>query len=89
MTAHQYLLEAGISHPTGTWRLTKPLIGAIHGIPSSRGILRATNGILCIIEQPTRFFVGHREHFVTDHITRVTREPSTPKVEAILNLLHA
>lgn len=49
------------------WRLTDRICGQIHGIPGSRGILTATNGILCVIEQDANVnFLGHIAWFVAD-----------------------
>lgn len=51
------------------WRLTPRIIGSIHGLPNSFGILQATNGILCHIIQHNdgstpRIFTGHIAWFV-------------------------
>ena len=55
---------------TGTakygWRYTQRLIGCIDGLPTMRGTLLATNGVLCAIEQGTRLLVGHIQHFIPD-----------------------
>lgn len=48
------------------WRLTPRIVGSIHAIPSSFGVLQATNGILCHIIQPDgkTIFIGHMAWFV-------------------------
>lgn len=55
------------------WRLTPRLVGEVNGIPTSRGILTATNGILCYIEQEidgrVTTFEGHIAWFVPDDAT--------------------
>jgi hypothetical protein len=52
------------------WRLTERQVGEINGLPNSRGILTATNGILCYIEQEregrVELFLGHLQWFVAD-----------------------
>lgn len=52
------------------WRLTDRLLGEITGVPNSRGILTATNGIDCYIEQERsgriELFLGHMDWFVAD-----------------------
>lgn len=50
----------------GDWRLTDRVRGNISGVPNSDGILTATDGILCFIEQEYRVFCGHVEHFIED-----------------------
>ena len=50
-----------------TWRMTKRVPGELNAIPGSRGVMVATNGILCKIEQgETRSFLGHIAWFVPD-----------------------
>jgi hypothetical protein len=50
-----------------SWRMALPQdqrMGVINGLPESRGILRATNGILCYIERQVGFpYLGHIEHW--------------------------
>jgi hypothetical protein len=49
------------------WRLMEPIVGQIHGIPTSHGVAIATNGILVAIEQQGRYlFIGHVATFVPD-----------------------
>ena len=48
------------------WRLTKRIVGEINGIPTSRGVLVATNGIECFIEQGKNLFRGHLQWFLPD-----------------------
>ena len=46
------MAEHGITFPNKEeWRLTDRIVGEIHALPSSYGILTATNGMLCYIEQ--------------------------------------
>lgn len=53
------------------WRLTARLPGQVHGLPGSRGVLVATDGVVALIEQtgtdgkPT-LFEGHLRFFVPD-----------------------
>jgi hypothetical protein len=50
------------------WRLTECLLGEINGIPGSRGLLVATDGMTCVVfrtEQSS--FQGHMEWFVADN----------------------
>ena len=62
--AHGILLpSAKVSY----WRLTKRIVGQINGIPSIRGILTATNGILCFIESEAGVpLLGHIGWFEPD-----------------------
>lgn len=51
----------------GQWRFTKRIVGEINGLPQSRGVLVATNGILCRIERVALPpFEGHLDAFVSD-----------------------
>jgi hypothetical protein len=68
----------GITWPaTEWWRLTDRVVGQINGLPQSNGILTATNGILCYIEQPQdhkiNLFLGHIEWFIPDADVSVQR----------------
>jgi hypothetical protein len=61
----------GLTWPANeAWRLTEREMGEIVGLPGSRGILTATNGILCYIEQEMDgricTYLGHIEWFVAD-----------------------
>ena len=61
----------GITWPAHeVWRLTEREMGEIVGLPGSRGILTATNGILYYIEQEIEgrvcTYLGHIEWFVAD-----------------------
>ena len=50
-----------------TWHFTKRIVGQVHGIPTSRGVMVATNGILCLIEQGDgKEFLGHIGWFLAD-----------------------
>lgn len=60
--------------PRGDWRLTPYVQGAIHGLPSSRGWLVATDGIICFIRRSDdSLFCGHIAFFVTDKEPRAAR----------------
>lgn len=51
------------------WRLFKGgPFGEINGIPTSRGQLVATNGILCVVTQnnSSQVFIGHIDFFCKD-----------------------
>lgn len=61
----------GVTWPASeVWRLTDRLVGEINGVPNSRGVLTATNGILCYVEQEQDgrivLFLGHVGWFVAD-----------------------
>lgn len=63
-----YALEQGLTLSRYTqWRLTERILGMIHGLPSSYGVLVATDGILChIVNGSGNIFVGHIHHFEPD-----------------------
>jgi hypothetical protein len=78
---------------TETWRLTPCLLGEIKGLPSTHGVLLATNGILCYIELTAplasglKFFLGHIDFFEPMDIkyhdevkTFIAKDKSKPKV---------
>jgi hypothetical protein len=48
-----------------TWRLTEAVEGQIHGLPSTHGLLLATDGIVCFILQHNKkvLFKGHLDWF--------------------------
>jgi len=50
------------------WRMTKRIPGQINGLPHSGGVLVATNGIVCLIEQTggDTIYEGHMGWFVPD-----------------------
>lgn len=57
----------GLRLPEKGWRYILPARGQIVGLPESRGTIRATNGILCAIEQQGgRVYIGHADWFVVD-----------------------
>jgi hypothetical protein len=70
------------------WRTTPPVQGQIHSLPTTRGKLLATNGMLCLILLPTGdVFFGHLDFFEADPKDRVrlvkagiVKEPS-PKFD--------
>lgn len=50
------------------WRVCKKLLGEIQGLPTSRGQLAITNGILChIVKEDNTIFIGHIGWFVPDN----------------------
>ena len=66
-----------------TWRRTKRIVGQVNGIPGSRGVMVATNGILCQIEQSGPVpFIGHIAWFVPDDktidIEHAVKHPAAP-----------
>ncbi len=82
----------------GFWRLTERVVGQVNGLPTSRGILTATNGILCYIEQETDgrvgTFLGHLEWFVADSGqtgAEIAAKPTTQRKpsQREINLLNA
>ena len=89
MNAIQFFTRHGLPLPRkGDWRVTKRIIGAIHGLPRSHGILCATDGVLCLIEQggnSDRLFQGHLQFFVPDakddaeYVDEVRATAKTPK----------
>lgn len=62
---HKILLPNDSKYP---WRLTKRIVGEVNGIPTSHGVLVATNGIECFIEQGEALFRGHILWFVPDDL---------------------
>ena len=51
------------------WRLVPAEVGEINGVPNSRGMLVATNGILCIIYRSDKsLFIGHKEWWMDDEV---------------------
>jgi hypothetical protein len=49
------------------WRLGTGLSGEINGLPSMRGKLVATNGVLCALEREDgALMLGHLQHFIPD-----------------------
>ncbi len=50
------------------WRLTEVRVGEIVGLPKSRGFIVATDGMLCIILQPTGHYIGHVKWFTPDEV---------------------
>jgi len=82
-----------------TWRvLNPPPRGEIRGIPTYRGKMVATNGILCLIERPAEPAVlGHFDSFCVDKdspapkptFSRPVTKPVETKLDAILKNLIA
>jgi hypothetical protein len=52
------------------WRqLNPPIVGAIHALPNLRGHCVATDGIECLVVQPTgKTFIGHYDFFIRDPV---------------------
>ena len=48
------------------WRLIEPMVGEINGIPTSRGVAIASNGIIVAIMQNDGVVFGHLDWFVKD-----------------------
>jgi hypothetical protein len=49
------------------WRLVQPAqVGQIQGLPGSKGVAVATNGILVIIDTGATAFIGHLQSFVVE-----------------------
>jgi hypothetical protein len=66
------------------WRLLQELMyGEINGLPESRGVAIATNGIIVAIVQESHLFFGHLDYFVQDEDEEtqggVGRKPSGAK----------
>jgi len=65
------------------WRLTDRIVGNIHALPDTHGVLVATNGILCYIERESDLFLGHIAFFIPQSniykttITKLCKQPST------------
>jgi hypothetical protein len=50
-SVHEFFLAHKLQHRQfDNWRLTKPCLGSINGLPNLRGFVLATNGILCYLE---------------------------------------
>ena len=87
------------SKSEGFWRLTDRLVGQINGLPGSRGVLTATDGILCYIEQErdgrVELFAGHIQWFIadsgesSDRIVEKATKPRTEKEQRTINILNA
>ena len=58
------------------WRLTEYKLGAIHGLPMSRGRICASDGISCVIITETGFYIGHHDWF------QIEKRPWTMKVQS-------
>ena len=68
---HEFFDRHRLFRKDGIWRLTEPRAGEINGLPNFRGLLVATNGILCYLETETgRLFEGHIDWFVPDQKDR-------------------
>lgn len=83
----------GVSLPRSKneWRLlVEPLVGNIYGIPSLRGVVLATDGVLCLIARGEKLETAHLDWFVVDDnqplkttIVKLAKQPKTPKQPAI------
>jgi hypothetical protein len=89
-----FMRETGLTLPaTEEWRLTPCVLGEIHGLPTTHGVLLATNGILCYIElvnpiNGLTYFIGHLDFFEPMDISyedeiksMLAKESSKPKVK--------
>lgn len=77
-------------HRLAAWRMVEDedmLAGEVTGIPASRGILKATNGVECLIDQGERLFIGHIDWWVADEQPASVGKPR--KRNKILNELLA
>jgi hypothetical protein len=89
------LSHISIRKNPGDWRWTNRISGEINGLPMSRGVLVATNGILCLIEQGETYFEGHLQWFVADEDEgqdevnglRKDRQPKESKRDAVFAAL--
>lgn len=76
----------------GDWRWTKRILGEINGLPMSRGVLVATNGIICLIEQGgDSHFEGHLQWFVPDEsedageVMRLRKDKAAKKEKSLVD----
>lgn len=83
---HQVFLEAKVFFRTGRWRLLTPRkSGEVNGIPTSRGLAIATDGMLVLIRQSDgSLFEGHLEWFEKDQLERERREKMDATLERLL-----
>lgn len=100
-TIYSFARAHGItfSKSEGFWRLTDRLVGQINGLPGSRGVLTATDGILCYIEQErdgrVHLFSGHIQRFVADSGERAdaivvkAQKPISTRTQREINILNA
>lgn len=81
------------------WRLVDYKLGAIHGLPQSRGRICASDGISCVIITESGFYIGHhawfkvekepREHKIRIDTAKETSTKGSIKKAAILTELNA
>jgi len=72
------------------WRLSPCELGEINGIPGSRGLIVATDGMMCLIyRSDDSWFIGHKEYWIPDEVeidenelSKVVKEPKTKKRKA-------
>lgn len=57
------------------WHLTEPVPGEVVGLPTSRGVKVATNGIIVAIQQKDELVFGHLSWFVEDKDTSIVGNP--------------
>lgn len=83
MSQEFYPCPRTITKPTRYWRAASGL-GAIHGLPTSRGYLVATDGVLCtIVRDDGSVFEGHLDNFEREKQTVSSgRKLSTKKTHA-------
>jgi len=80
-TIYDFMAQSHLTLPhKQDWRLTPAIYGAISGIPSSHGLLVATDGCLCYIRRWPDFnmFLGHVENFITDSFAERKMQICTP-----------
>ena len=65
------------------WFLLQPaMLGEVNGLPGSRGLAVASNGIIVLIERGNDLFFGHMDHFVEDKLEQVSPKPAVKKTRA-------
>lgn len=64
------------------WRTTDAVLGEISGVPTSRGVIRVTDGMVCWIERSNgSLFRGHASWFMPDDEEVDVEELLAPKKE--------
>ena len=59
----------GVTLPRSTspWRLVQePLVGCVNGVPSLRGVLLATDGVIALVARGGRLERAHLDWFIPD-----------------------
>lgn len=71
---------------TQAWRLCERALGSIHGLPTSVGILTATDGIMCYIERlDGTLFCGHLASFEAEEKFSMGERKRTAKPKVVLS----